>query len=71
MHPVLVYEPMREPLDVLQRRLDGKKFAPDLLKSTLGFILSGLDYLHTECQVIHTGAYLDPSRPSLILLNDE
>lgn len=54
VHPVLVYEAMREPIEMLQMRIGGS-FAPDLLKTTLGFILTGLDYLHSECNIVHTG----------------
>ncbi|CAE6435674.1 unnamed protein product, partial [Rhizoctonia solani] len=52
-HLVQVYEPMREPLCVLQDRVQGRKFSPDLVKTILGFVLSGLDYLHNQCHIIH------------------
>jgi serine/threonine-protein kinase SRPK3 len=51
----LVYEPMREPIWMLQRRFDDGQYSSDLLKLTLQYLLSGLDYLHSECHIIHTG----------------
>ncbi|KAF8903368.1 kinase-like domain-containing protein [Gymnopilus junonius] len=53
-HLCLVYEPLREPLWLLQTRYVGDRFSPDLLKLILRYILYGLDYLHSECHVIHT-----------------
>ena len=55
----LVYEPMREPLWLFQRRWENDKLPVALLKVYLRFILRGLDYLHSECHIIHTGE-LDP-----------
>ncbi|CAE6455250.1 unnamed protein product [Rhizoctonia solani] len=52
-HSVQVYEPMRESLCVLRDRMTGRRFSPGLVKTTLSFILSGLDYLHNQCHVVH------------------
>ena len=54
-HLCLVYEPMREPLWLFQRRWENGKLPPALLKVYLRFLLRGLDYLHSECHIIHTG----------------
>ena len=54
-HMCLVYEPMREPLWLLQRRMLGGIYSFGLLGYTVKFLLIGLVYLHNECQVIHTG----------------
>ncbi|KAI9703411.1 MAG: hypothetical protein M1820_005883 [Bogoriella megaspora] len=54
MHLCLVYEPMREPLSLFQRRWEDGKLPPILLKIYLKLILQGLDYLHSECRIIHT-----------------
>lgn len=54
-HPCYVYELLREPLSVFRRRWDNSKFPVDLLKGYLRIILQALDYLHTDCQIIHTG----------------
>jgi len=54
-HMCLVCEPLREPIWLLQRRFDDGRYPSGILKFTLRYVLSGLDYLHVECQVIHTG----------------
>jgi serine/threonine protein kinase len=54
-HVCLVYEPMREPLWIFQRRfVDGRLPLP-IAKAYIYFFLVGLDYLHSECKVVHTG----------------
>jgi len=53
-HMCLVFEPLREPIWLLQRRFDDGRYPPGILKFTLRYILSGLHYLHSECHVIHT-----------------
>jgi serine/threonine-protein kinase SRPK3 len=54
-HVCLVYEPMREPIWMLRRRFRDGRYSSNLLKYTLQYLLSGLDYLHSECHIIHTG----------------
>lgn len=54
-HRCLVYEPMRETLFHLQHRLERQRLALPLFKFFLYCLLQALDYLHTECRVIHTG----------------
>jgi hypothetical protein len=58
-HLSLVFEPMREPLWLFRRRVtgEGKVTRPlmTLIKIYLQILLEGLDYLHSECHVIHTG----------------
>ncbi len=56
-HFCLVYEALREPLWIYQRRLPDGKFPPALVKVYTRFLLQGLDYLHSECHVIHTGRF--------------
>ena len=58
---VLVYEPMREPLTTFQQRLHDSTFSLDLLKVLIQYLLQGLDFLHTECHVIHTGRRIQSS----------
>jgi len=56
-HLCLVYEAMREPLSQFQQRLASHRIPPQLLKVYVEFILQGLEYLHTDCQIIHTGLF--------------
>jgi hypothetical protein len=57
-HLCLVFEAMREPLSQFQHRLVGDCIPPQLLKAYVDFLLQGLDYLHSECQIVHTGLFL-------------
>ncbi|KAK0111542.1 hypothetical protein ONS95_001895 [Cadophora gregata] len=65
-HLCLVYEPMREPLWLFQRRWENGKLPPALVKVYTRFLLQGLDYLHSECHIIHTDL-----KPDNILLGFE
>ncbi|KAL4888613.1 kinase-like domain-containing protein [Aspergillus ambiguus] len=53
-HICLGYEPMREPLWLFQNRLKNQRIPLGLLKSYVKLILKGLDYLYSECNIIHT-----------------
>lgn len=55
-HLCLVFEPLREPLWLYRERFIGNAIPSDVLKVIIQMILHGLDYLHSECRVIHTGA---------------
>lgn len=59
-HMCLVYEPMREPLWILQRRFVDRKLPLPIAKAYIYFLLVGLDYLHSECKVVHAGECLAP-----------
>jgi len=54
-HSCLVFEPMRETLSLFQSRLKDKRFTLELLKIYLVCVLNGLDYLHSECRIVHSG----------------
>ena len=59
MHLALVFEPLREPLWLLMRRIThqdcvSKELLP-FVKVYLRILLDGLDYMHSQCRVIHTG----------------
>lgn len=54
-HLCLVYPPMREPLSMYQRRFDDGKMPLPLAKTYIRALLTGLDYLHKECRIVHTG----------------
>ncbi|KAJ5585433.1 uncharacterized protein N7459_005233 [Penicillium hispanicum] len=53
-HLTLVFEPLREPLWIYRKRFIGDVIPSDVLKILLQMVLHGLDYLHSECHVIHT-----------------
>ena len=56
-HICLVFDPLREPLGKYCRRWRGGAMPPQLFKIILQMILQALDYLHSECHIIHTGWY--------------
>ncbi|KAF8751536.1 Protein kinase domain [Rhizoctonia solani] len=64
IHPVLVYDPMREPLSVFLDRFElvnnERQCEPGFVKTLIRFILSGLDYLHNECGIVHRVERLNP-----------
>ena len=62
-HMCLVFLPMKENLKQYQQRFEGQRLPSHLLKLYLEHILQGLDYLHSECHIIHTGEL----RPTLII----
>jgi serine/threonine protein kinase len=46
---------MREPLWLWQQHFDGGVLPPNVVKPILQMTLTGLDYLHSECRVVHGG----------------
>lgn len=54
----LVYLPMREPLSTYQRRFDKRKMPLPLIKTYIRAFLTGLEYLHKECRIVHTGKFI-------------
>jgi serine/threonine protein kinase len=54
-HFCLVFEPMRETLTLFQSRLKRKRFPVEVMKMYLVCLLKALDYLHSECRIVHTG----------------
>ncbi len=54
-HVGLVYAPMRESISEFQSRLSNDRIPSDILKPFLEMVLTGLDYLHSKCRIIHTG----------------
>lgn len=63
-HVGLVYEPMRESVSRFQRRLANCQIPSYLLKPLIAMLLTGLEYLHNECHIIHTGTQ-EPRKKSV------
>ncbi|KAG6315260.1 hypothetical protein E4U22_007998 [Claviceps purpurea] len=53
-HACLIFEPMGETLYQFQRGLPGARFQLRHFKAYMYMLLQALDYLHTECRLIHT-----------------
>lgn len=62
-HTCLVQKPMWESFKDLRYRLPNGLFTEQLLKGSLKQLFLALEYLHTECKLVHTGA-----RNSIIFL---
>ncbi|KLJ08631.1 hypothetical protein EMPG_15920 [Blastomyces silverae] len=58
-HLCMAYEPMREPFWLFRRRFRDRLIPLPLLKTYIRILLVGLDYLHTECKIVHTDLKLD------------
>jgi serine/threonine protein kinase len=54
-HQCLVHKPLWISFYELQHRHPDHRLTTDLLRSLLACLLRGLDYLHSVCNVIHTG----------------
>lgn len=54
-HLAMVFNPLREPLWLLGRHLGTTGLPPAVLKAFLKLVLEALDFLHSECNIIHTG----------------
>lgn len=59
-HLCLVMEPLREPLSAYRNRYTGGAIPPNVLKFLVKMILEAMDYLHSECHVIHAGTVQSP-----------
>lgn len=57
-HHCLVQKPMWESFRDILYRNSTHRFSEDLLRFGLVQIFLALDYLHTECKLVHTGAKL-------------
>jgi serine/threonine protein kinase len=53
-HVCLVFEPLRESLGRYSQRWQDGVMPPEIFKIIVQEILQALDYLHTECHIIHT-----------------
>jgi len=53
-HLCIVYDVLREPIDECQEKFPQGLFSSDKLRKLLPALLKGLDYMHSECHVVHT-----------------
>ncbi|PYI29933.1 kinase-like protein [Aspergillus indologenus CBS 114.80] len=58
-HSCLVYPPLREPLSMYQQRFADGRMPLPLIKTYIRTLLTGLDYLHQVCRVVHTDLKLE------------
>ncbi|RMZ74918.1 hypothetical protein DV736_g6715, partial [Chaetothyriales sp. CBS 134916] len=55
MHKCLVHPPLWKSIWSLLRSGDEHRLPEPLLKTVVGCLLRALDYLHSECHLVHTG----------------
>jgi len=67
-HTCLVHHPMRETLYDFRSRFKKQRFPPHILKLYIAILLQGLNYLHSEYHLIHTGKPLLHLRTGIPLL---
>ncbi|KIW85314.1 hypothetical protein Z517_00704 [Fonsecaea pedrosoi CBS 271.37] len=53
-HQCLVHQPLWESLRALQNQDSRRKLTEELLRPVLWCILQAIDYLHSECHLVHT-----------------
>ena len=58
-HLCIVYDVLREPLNICMEKYQSRLFSSDKLRKILPSLLKGLDYMHTECRVVHTDLKAD------------
>lgn len=58
-HLCIVYDVLREPIDVCMEKFPNRRFSCEKIRILLPALLQGLDYLHADCQVVHTDLKAD------------
>lgn len=58
-HVCVVYDVLREPIGITMEKLPGHLFSSDNLRILLPSLLQGLDYMHSECHIVHTDLKAD------------
>lgn len=58
-HLCIVYDVLREPLDECQLKFSSGVYASAQIRKLLPALLKGLDYMHSECHVVHTDLKAD------------
>lgn len=59
-HICLVHEPLGISADFIIKMFPGQAMSLDGMKPIIRQLLVALDYLHSECHIIHTGNKLNP-----------
>ena len=70
-HRCLVHPPLWESVLDFLRRNPSRKLPAPILAYVLQRLFLALDYLHSECQIIHTGIHSNPYSLLFILLTYE
>jgi len=65
-HVCLVHEPLGVSADVLMKMSPGHVMTLDDMKPGIRQLLVALDFLHSECHIIHTGNITNLPRPCII-----
>ena len=58
-HLCIVYDVLREPINICMEKYQSRLFSSDKLRKILPSLLHGLDYMHSECHVVHTDLKAD------------
>ncbi|EXJ96109.1 CMGC/SRPK protein kinase [Capronia coronata CBS 617.96] len=58
-HLCIVYDVLREPIDMCMEKFPGRRFNSEKLRKLLPALLLGLDYMHSEARVVHTDLKAD------------
>jgi hypothetical protein len=65
-HLCQIYEPMRETMAMFQQRWPNRRMPLPVAKAYILLLLLGIDYLHAECKLIHTGNHTSRSHSDKI-----
>jgi serine/threonine-protein kinase SRPK3 len=58
-HLCIVYDVLREPINICMEKWQSRLFSSERLRTILPSLLKGLDYMHSECHIVHTDLKAD------------
>ncbi len=58
-HLCIIYDVLREPINICMEKWQSRLFSSEKLRKILPSLLRGLDYMHSECHVVHTDLKAD------------
>ena len=72
-HICLVFEPMKMTLGLFQSNFGNNewKIPLPLVKAIIRILLTGLDYIHSECKMVHTGMHSSSVHPALLRMTKD